>query len=80
MHLKEVSKMATEKIRVNVYVTEETKKYLQEQSEMLGVSVSGLINVCINNYKQQAEAIVSMNAIQQVVQELKSLKADNAKA
>lgn len=69
--------MATEKLRVNVYVTEEMKSYLQEQSEALGVSISGFINVCVNNYRQQSEAVLTMSAMQKMIEELKSIKDKN---
>lgn len=66
--------MGKEKTRVNVYVTDETKEYLQDQADILGISVSGLINVCINTYKQQAQTLSIMTNIEDIVTQLKKLE------
>lgn len=41
------------KKRVVVQMEEETERYCQEESEKLGISKSGFINVVVAQYRQQ---------------------------
>ena len=54
------------KLRLNVQLDESLKQYCLEQSEMLGISMSGFISVVLSQYRQSQEAIKTMSDIGQV--------------
>lgn len=62
------------KVRVIVQVDDETKQYIEEQSERLGISQSGFINFCIAQYKEQRESIAAMNNINSALNKLEELQ------
>lgn len=56
--------------RINVYLTEQIREYVRQESERLGVSQSGFIVMAINQYKQQQESIVTMDSMLKQLQQL----------
>lgn len=58
------------KVKMNIQFEEDMKEYIEEQSERLGVSQSGFINLCIAQYKEQHDTIIAMNNIKLIVDKL----------
>lgn len=52
---------------------ETMKDYVEEQSERLGISQSGFINMCISNYKEQRESIQAMNNMKVLANQIEQL-------
>lgn len=64
------------KTRFNFIISVELKKWVDKQADMMGVSQAGFVNVCITNYRQQAEALKSMQDVNIIMTQLVSLKND----
>lgn len=62
------------KIRVNAFVTDECYKFIQECSQELGLSVSGFINLCVNQYKQQSVALATMKNFEEYITRLEIMQ------
>ena len=62
------------KLRVNFQVEESMKKYLDEKSEEWGLSISGLMNVCLYNFKQQQESLLAMQMLPAFMDQIKALQ------
>lgn len=62
------------KIKLNVMLEETMKDYVEEQSERLGISQSGFINVCIAQYKEQRESVSAMNNMKELIFKLSSIE------
>lgn len=62
------------KIRVNAFVTDECYKFIQETSQELGLSVSGFINLCVNQYKQQSIALATMKNFEEYITRLEIMQ------
>jgi hypothetical protein len=61
------------KIKINITMDELMKDYVEEQSERLGISQSGFINMCISNYKEQRESVQAMNNMKVLAQQIEDL-------
>lgn len=62
------------KLRLNIQLEEDLKKYCQEKAQELGISMNGFINVVLVQYRQQQDSIKSMGNIQELVNQLEALK------
>lgn len=62
------------KVRLNIQMEEAMKDYVEEQSERLGVSQSGFINMCVASYKEQRDSIVAITGIKDTVYRLERLQ------
>lgn len=47
-------------MKIQITLNEDVEKYVREQSKYLGLSISGLCNMAIAQYKQQNEMINNM--------------------
>lgn len=47
-------------MKIQITLNEDVEKYVREQSKTLGLSISGLCNIAIAQYKQQNEMINNM--------------------
>lgn len=64
------------KVKLNVMMDETMKDYIEEQSERLGVSQSGFINLCIAQYKEQHESVKAMNNLTELIKKIDRLQRD----
>lgn len=51
------------KVRLNCYVIPDIKKYLEEQSDAYGMSLSAYLTMIIQTYRQQSDSISMMNSL-----------------
>ncbi|BCS82483.1 hypothetical protein [Anaerocellum diazotrophicum] len=65
------------KVRMNVYLDESLKKYVEEQAEFYGMSLSAFVSMCVAEHKKQNEAI---NVLDNLVDELKKKGCANDEA
>lgn len=63
---------------VRVYVTDEIKDYLDKQSEAYGMSISGYMNMCLAQYRQQTQVLAEMSKLQDYLYQLKELEMRGA--
>jgi antitoxin component of RelBE/YafQ-DinJ toxin-antitoxin module len=61
------------KMKISMQIDDAMKDYVEEQSERLGVSQSGFINMCIASYKEQRESIQAMNNMQKLADQIEDL-------
>lgn len=62
------------KNRVNAFVSDESYKYIQDSANDLGLSISGFINLCINQYRQQSMALTGMMNFESYITRLEALQ------
>ena len=62
-----------DKVATRVYFTKETKEYLDKQSEAYGMSVSGYVNMCVAQYRQQTQVLTEMMNLKEYVKDLQQL-------
>lgn len=75
------------KARCGVYLEEEIKEWVQAQAELMGMSLSAFITMCVYNYRQSQEGLKAMRdlslfgeqflAMKEMLEELKSDKAED---
>lgn len=58
-----------------VYLTDDMYSYVDSCSEDLGMSKSAFCVMCINQYRQQQEALSRMSELERMVNDLKVLQA-----
>jgi hypothetical protein len=73
------------KARCNIYLEEDVKEWAQTQAEMMGMSLSAFIAMCVYNYRQSQEGLKAMrdlslygeqfHVMREVLEELKVAKA-----
>ena len=49
-----------DKMRLNAYITEDIKKYIDEQCKYYGISQGAFISIVMRQYKQQVDALDAM--------------------
>lgn len=64
------------KSRMNIQLEDSTKKYCVEQSEVLGISINGFINVCIAQYRQQQEALKMASDFKPLIDQIEQLQIE----
>jgi hypothetical protein len=62
------------KLKTNIQFEENLKAWIIEQSELMGVSMSGFVNMAVSQYKQQQEALTTMQDMGAVIQKLTELE------
>lgn len=60
--------------RFNIFLPVELHEYYKSESERLGVSMSSLIVLDLQNHKEQREAMKSMNQLQMILEKLEEFK------
>lgn len=65
------------KIRTNIFLASNIKNYVDTQSDIMGMSNSAFITMCINLYRQQSEAQAVMSKFDDLLKELKALQEVN---
>lgn len=48
------------RVRINISITPEVKKYLDEQASAFGMNVSAYITMVVQQYRQQSEAMEAL--------------------
>lgn len=62
------------KIKMNIQFEEDMKNYIETQSEKLGVSQAGFINLCVAQYKQQNESIIAFSNMHELISKIDDLQ------
>lgn len=75
------------KARCNIYLEEDIKEWAQAQAELMGMSLSAFITMCVYNYKQSQEGLRAMRdlslygeqfqAMKEMLEGLKSVKTED---
>ena len=75
------------KARCNIYLEEDIKEWAQAQAELMGMSMSAFITMCVYNYKQSQEGLRAMRDLslygeqfqimKEVLEELKVVRAED---
>ena len=58
---------------IRTYLAEDIKNWVEEQAEVMGMSRSAFINLCINQYRQQLEMMKSVNQFDQYLTRLENM-------
>jgi hypothetical protein len=61
------------KEKFNISMEPETKEWCKQQAEYLGISLSGMINVAVAQYRQQQESVKTANNMPDLVKTLLEL-------
>lgn len=67
-------KVATIKPRLNIAISPVLKDWFDNQAGAMGISTSGLVVVAMTQYKQQFEALNTMQGLPAVMEELKKIQ------
>lgn len=75
------------KARCNIYLEEDVKEWAQTQAEMMGMSLSAFIAMCVYNYRQSQEGLKAMrdlslygeqfHVMRELLEELKVARAED---
>lgn len=65
------------KEKLNLTIAPEVKKYLQEESEVFGMSISAFITMVVQQYRTQATAITEMSKFQEYINQLKNFEKED---
>jgi len=66
--------MPTKNPRIQVMPSDELKDWFQFQAKEMGISMSGLIAVAMTQYRQQSQALNSMQGLPAIMDELKKIQ------
>lgn len=55
---------------------EDMKNYVEMQSERIGVSQSGFINFCVNQYKEQHESVLAMSNMYELIGKIDDIQKE----
>lgn len=69
-------KEESKKVRFNLMMGADLKKWIDIQAEIMGVSQAGFVSVCVSTYKQQTEAMESMRNVTLVMDKLVGMTDD----
>ena len=58
---------------IRTYLSDDIKKWVEEQAELMGMSKSAFINLCINQYRQQLEIMKSVNQFDKYLTRLENM-------
>ena len=58
---------------IRTYLAEDIKNWVEEQAEVMGMSRSAFINLCINQYRQQLEMMKTVNQFDQYLTRLENM-------
>lgn len=62
------------KARCNIYLDEGIKEWCQQQAEVMGMSLSAFITMCVYQYKQNQESLKAMQNITVFTEQLQQMK------
>ena len=62
------------KARCNIYLDEEIKEWCQQQAEVMGMSLSAFITMCVYQYKQSQEGLKAMQNMTFFAEQLQQIK------
>jgi len=57
-------------VRLSVRVSKENNDYLDKKSMQTGISKSALVQIAVEQYRQQAEAVSAMNNMEVLFEQL----------
>lgn len=60
--------------RLTAFVTDDVNDYVVKTADEIGISISGFINLCINQYRQQNVAFDAMSQIGGYLKRLEELE------
>lgn len=63
-------------VRLNVRVSKENNDYLEKKSRETGISKSALVQIAVEQYRQQAEAVTAMNNMEVLFEQLGKIQDD----
>lgn len=52
--------------RLNIYLQEPVKEYVESESKKMGLTQSAFIVMCINKYKEEKESLVAIERLVRV--------------
>lgn len=58
---------------IKTYLADDIKNWVEEQSEIMGMSKSAFINLCINQYRQQLDMMKTVNQFDQYLTRLENM-------
>lgn len=70
--------MTDQLFRLNVRVSKENNDYLEMKSNQTGISKSALVQIAVEQYRQQNEAVQAMNNMQKYVDQMEMIKDEVA--
>ena len=62
--------------RLNVRVSKENNDYLEKKSRETGISKSALVQIAVEQYRQQNEAVQAMNKMEIYVDQLEKIQQE----
>lgn len=65
--------MKENKVNLNIYLVPEIKEYLVKNSEAYGMSISSYVSMIITTYRQQADALLQISKMDEMIRNLKEL-------
>lgn len=73
---KEMKAMTDQLFRLNVRVSKENNDYLEKKSTETGISKSALVQIAVEQYRQQGEAVRAMNNMERYVDQLEQVQRE----
>ena len=65
-------------VRLSVRVSKENNDYLDKKSMQTGISKSELVQIAVEQYRQQAEAVSAMNNMEVLFEQLEKIQDEVA--
>jgi len=65
-------------VRLSVRVSKENNDYLDKKSMQTGISKSALVQIAVEQYRQQSEAVRAMNNMEVLVEQLEKIQDEVA--
>ena len=65
-------------VRLSVRVSKEKNDYLDKKSMQTGISKSALVQIAVEQYRQQSEAVRAMNNMEVLVEQLEKIQDEVA--
>lgn len=62
------------KIRSNIYLEEDIKEWCQFQAEVMGMSLSAFLTMCVYQYRQSQEGLKAMQNLTMFAEQLQDIK------
>jgi post-segregation antitoxin (ccd killing protein) len=69
---KEMYNNKIERERMNVYISTDLKKKIQEKANELGINMSAFISICVNEYLKQDSVVDLVTMYKELQKELKN--------
>ena len=63
-------------VRLNVRVSKENNEYLDKKSMQTGISKSALVQIAVEQYRQQAEAVTAMTNMEKFVNQVNEINLE----